>query len=548
MGDAAIPRVDTRNLALGVLVALLTANAASAASPLADAAASGDADRIHAMIAAGEDVNQTANDGATALLWATYYQDTELVGALLDAGADPNIGNDYGITPLLQASSTGDAAIVSALLDAGADPSITHTEGQTALLAAARTGSGETVRLLLDHGVDPDQADDYQQQTPLMWAAAEGHLNVVSALLDAGANPDLQAGVSSLSEHKNADYPTGGFTALMFATRNGHHDVVRRLVEGGSDLNMTNGDGATAMMIAIVNDRFDLAAELLSLGADANDGSLYHAVEMRDATTDWYARDGSRLRADHRNENSALDLIALLLDAGADPDKVRVGQMHSFSLCCDAYANGSAMYRAAVAADVEALKLLIAHGADVEASPSRVEEAGPAANQNVGKAPLLAAMAGGKGVPLSAGPGFNREGAPPFREASNRSPVDAMRVLLEAGANPDVLTPDRNKGLLDGIDFVWGGETALHDAARTRRIDVIRLLAEFGATLDLPDRNGMTALDIAENPLPDDPPNPFGPERGIYGDATDAEVAAVLRELIDAADGRVASAEPGAAR
>ena len=154
MGDAAIPRIDTRNLALGVLVALLTAKATSAASPLADAAASGDADRIHAMIAAGGDVNQTANDGATALLWATYYQEAELVGALLDAGADPNIGNDYGITPLLQASSTGDAAIVAALLDAGADPSITHTEGQTALLAAARTGSGETVRLLLDHGVE----------------------------------------------------------------------------------------------------------------------------------------------------------------------------------------------------------------------------------------------------------------------------------------------------------------------------------------------------------------------------------------------------------
>ena len=38
-------------------------------------------------------------------------------------------------------------------------------------------------------------------------------------------------------------------------------------------------------MIAIVNDRYDLAATLVELGADVNDGSLYHAVEMRDATT-----------------------------------------------------------------------------------------------------------------------------------------------------------------------------------------------------------------------------------------------------------------------
>jgi hypothetical protein len=50
--------------------------------------------------------------------------------------------------------------------------------------------------------------------------------------------------------------------------------------------------------IAIVNDRFDLAKTLLDLGADPNDGSLYFAVDMHDATHDMRARDGSRLRAD----------------------------------------------------------------------------------------------------------------------------------------------------------------------------------------------------------------------------------------------------------
>jgi len=534
-----------RRMAIGALVALLGTNVSWAKSPVADAAAAGDTDTVRELIADGADINLPANDGATALLWATYYQDIEMVTALLASGADPDMANAYGVTPLLQASSTGDSAIVAALLEAGADPSIAHTEGQTALLAAARSGNVETVRLLLEHGADPDRADDYQQQTPLMWAAAEGHLPVVSMLLEAGADPDKQAAVSSLTEHRNADYPTGGFTALMFATRNGHGDIVRRLHEGGADLGLRNGDGATAMMIAIVNDRFDLAAEILGLGADPDDGSLYHAVEMRDATTDWYAKDGSRLRADHENENTALDLIALLLEAGADPNAVRIGQMHSASLCCDAYANGSAIYRAAVAADVEALKLLVAHGGDVAWMPSNVSEAGPGANQHAGKAALLAAMNGGKGVPLSAGPGFVREGPPPFREVSNRNPVDAMRVLLEAGADPDALTPERNKGRLDGIDFVFGGETALHDAVRTRRVDVIRLLAEHGATLDMPDRNGMTPLDLAENPLPDDPVDPFGNSDGIYGDATDAEVAALLRELISERDARVAG---GAAR
>jgi uncharacterized protein len=530
-----------RGLVRVTMAALLIVQSASAASPIASATREGSLDLARELIDAGEDVNLPANDGSTALLWATYYQDADLVKALLAAGADPNTANSYGVTPLLQAAGTGDAAVVTALLEGGADPAITHTEGQTALMAAAMTGSEETVRSLLEHGSDPDMADSYQGETPLMWAAAEGHVNVVSALLEAGADPDIQARVSSLSDHKNADFPSGGFTALMFAARNGHVDVVRYLADAGADLNLTNGDGATAMMISIVNDRFDLAALLLELGADVNDGSLYHAVEMRDATTDWYARDGSRLRANHDNEHSALDLIRVLLEAGADPNGVRIGQMHSASLCCDAYANGSPMYRAAVAADVEALRLLIEHGGDLEWSPSRRADGGPEANENVGRAPLLAAMVGGKGVPLSAGPGYNRDGPPPFREPSNRNPADAMRVLLEAGADPDVKTPDREKGPLDGVDFVWGGETALHDAARIRRIDIIRVLAEFGATLDMPDRNGMTPLDLAENPLPDDPPDPFNPPRG-HGDATDAEVAAVLRELMQEAGAVVAAA------
>ena len=83
-------------------------------------------------------------------------------------------------------------------------------------------------------------------------------------------------------------------------------------------------------------------------------------MEMRDATTDWRARDGSRLRVDHPNKLTALDLAKVLLEAGADPDKPIAVQMHNASMCCDPKANATPFYRAAVAADVEALRLMLA--------------------------------------------------------------------------------------------------------------------------------------------------------------------------------------------
>jgi ankyrin repeat protein len=159
-------------------------------------------------------------------------------------------------------------------------------------MATSRTGNIDAVKLLIEAGANANVADAYQQETPLMWAAAEGHGDVVNELLKAGADPNRQAHINGISERKHGDHPTGGFTALMFATRNGHDDVAAALIKGGADPKLTNGDGLTASMVAIVNDRFDLAAKLVELGASANDGSLYFAVDMHDATTDMRAHDG----------------------------------------------------------------------------------------------------------------------------------------------------------------------------------------------------------------------------------------------------------------
>ena len=319
-----------------VTVLLVIRGQAASDSALIVAARNGDLAGVRAQIAKRVDVNEQASDGSTALLWAAYHSDLDMTRALIAAGAKVGIANRYGVTPLLQSSRTGAAPVIQALIRAGADAKPRRSDTETPLMAAARTGSLDAVKLLLEVGADVNATDAYQKQTALMWAAAEGHADVVKALLAAGADPNRKAHVSGITERKNSDFPTGGFTALMFAAREGHEAAVRALIAGGADPKLTNGDDATAMSIAIVNDRFDLAKTMLDLGADANDGSLYFAVDMHDATTDMRARDGSRLRADFDNTLTALDLVKLLLDKGADPNKAFVGKLHHSALCCDA--------------------------------------------------------------------------------------------------------------------------------------------------------------------------------------------------------------------
>jgi ankyrin repeat protein len=508
------------------LLAIVAATSQASYANVATAARDADVDAVRKLIAAGSDVNAPEADGTTALLWAAYQSSPELVSMLLDAGAEPNVANNFGVTPLLQASRYGDVATIQVLLKHGADLATATRDGETPLMAAARSGRVDAVKLLLEHGADPNAVDGLEEQTALMWATADGHLEVVDALLDAGADPNLKARVSELTKRSTrTDFPSGGFTALHWAVRDGNEPIVRRLHEAGADMNVANGDGATPIMLAIVNDRFDLAGVLLDLGADPKtDDSLYQAVEMHDSTTDWRAKDGTRLRSNHPNKLTALDLVAMLLEKGADPDKVFTGQLHSASMCCDTKGKGTPFYRAAIAADVEAMKLMIARGANLEWTPKSDETddgaVPPPGGGNVGKTPLMVAMNGGKGVGMAGGPGDIREGAkPPFREVSNRSPVDAVKLLLASGANPNAVTP--------------AGDSALHLAAFDGKLDIVRTLAEGGADLNLKDGAGKTALQVVENQPPRPPPPTAGALVSDERPAQPTEVAALLRELMN---------------
>jgi ankyrin repeat protein len=471
---------------LGVVlgVALLQPAGPAAQSPISTAAKAGDRAAVRRLITGRADVNVPAADGSTALLWAVYNSDLEMVKALIAAGARLDVANRYGITPVLQAARTGDMPILEALLTAGANLKLAGSEGETPLMAAARAGRADAVRLLLARGADVNGIDANQEQTALMWAAAEGHTEVVNALLEAGAKPNMQAAQTRITDRRHADHPTGGFTALMWAARNGHEDTVRALAKAGADLNAKNGDNASATVIAIANDRLDIANLLLDLGADPNDGSLYFAVDQHDGTLDMRARDGGLLRWDHPNKTTTMDLIKRLVAMGADVNKAFQGQLHSISMCCGDNHNASPFFRAAVAADVEALKVLLPK-ADLKWMPTPAAGGGGRGGA-IGRSAVMVAATGGRGASFGGGPGFGRTWKVEWREPGSRVPTEAVELLIKAGADPNFQLED-------------DGNTALHQAVQRNDLEMIRVLARNGANLELYNWAGQTPVALAED-------------------------------------------------
>jgi ankyrin repeat protein len=166
-------------------------------APVAEAAMRGDVAEVRALIARGEDVNAALGDGMTALHWSAERGDNELASLLLSAGAQTESTTRLGdYRPLHLAAKGGHESVVRELLQAGAtsDP-VTTTGDVTPLHMAAASGNAASVALLLEHGAEVDRRETAWGQTALMFAAASGRVETIRALLDGGATIDSHAEV-----------------------------------------------------------------------------------------------------------------------------------------------------------------------------------------------------------------------------------------------------------------------------------------------------------------------------------------------------------------
>lgn len=159
------------------------------------------------------------------------------------------------MSSLYAAAERGDVAKVAALLDEGVDPNEGEgDDGTTALTVAAFLGHVGVVRLLLDRGADVDRPNKHGSR-PLAAAARNAKAQVITMLLRAGASLTAEG--------------AGATTAFMEATSGSPH-AVRAFLAHGVDVNAVSSKGYTALQCAAINSTHGLEVIRLLLEAGAD--------------------------------------------------------------------------------------------------------------------------------------------------------------------------------------------------------------------------------------------------------------------------------------
>ncbi len=540
--------------AIGALCLSALLHAAAPAMSLADAAMQGNKDAVRTLLKQGADVNTAQGDGMTALHWAAQKGDVDLAKTLLYAGANVKAATRVGgYTPLLIASKIGNAPMIEALVAGGADPGSATMNGTTALMFAAQAGNADAVKALIARGADVNAKEKVKGESALMIAAAYGRADVIRVLTAKGADPKVTTKVMDLAAFNKEEQERfaqfqqqqaqaaarggrggapepnrggrgfnpnakpgidrqynftelvgywGGMAPLHFAARQGQIDAAKALLEAGADINQrSSGDHSTPMLVAAINGHFDLAKVLLDKGADPNAAQhngvtpLYAALNCQWAAKALYPQP----RAYEQQQASYLDLMKALLDKGADPNvrltkKVWYSQ-YDFDQSGVDEIGATPFWRAAYSADVAAMKLLVAHGADFNIPTSkgagrpRTGDIGERAVQDISGLPPI--PVGGPGVPpllAAAGQGYGEGFAANHHRFAPGGMLAAVKYLVEE-LHVDVNAREHE------------GNTAIHNAAARGDNEMIQYLISKGADPKIINRAGQTTVDMANGPV-----------------------------------------------
>jgi len=321
----------------------------------------------------------------------------------------------------------GDCEAVSHLLDLGADIDNLKGDYGTPMMAAASNGKLEMIHLLIERGADVKKKDDSKRRfgrSAIDVAAANCHETVVRALLDKGA-------VFTHESILTIDH--GRYTPLQALSRRADSAALTRLLlENGANVDYATGAAHyqvgswTPLQLAAKYGGDATLQVLLEYGADVNNRGSHEFTPLYLAT--------------QRTDHSLASILRLLSVKGIE--------INAKSDYLDGY---TALHMAVKLGKSDILKILLDHGADINAINTKGETA------------LIV------GATCS-----------PWEKYQQ-----VIHILVERGANIETVDED--------------GNTAIMVAAKhwNKSLEVIQFLVERGAESSTRNLKGLTALMIA---------------------------------------------------
>ncbi|EQB48109.1 hypothetical protein CGLO_12685 [Colletotrichum gloeosporioides Cg-14] len=197
--------------------------------------------------------------------------------------------------------------------------------GMTPLQQASSDGHEEIVRLLLEHGAGINLSGKHGNA--LSAAAKNRHMGTVQLLVDHDA--DVNAGGERFA------------SALSAAAWGGNVDIVQHLLDHDADVNATGKSLASPLVSAVTKGHAEVVQLLLDSGADVTALNSAGCALMAAA------------------QHSRILIAKLLLERGANVQCRHRGLEDTFHLIPLVIASGKG--------DLEAMKLLLEHGADLNA-------------------------------------------------------------------------------------------------------------------------------------------------------------------------------------
>ena len=413
----------------------------------------------------------------------------------------------------LRAGTCGAAAlfVMSAPSFAQTPPAAQPARVTTPLHRAVEGDDAAEVARLIRSGANIKAIDRYGV-APISLACARGNTDIVELLLQAGADVNTAlpegetclmtaAGTGSLRTVKallvrganvNAVESWKGQTALMWAAAEGHAPVVDALIEAGADVHARSKAGFTPLLFAVRQGSVAAVRSLLKAKADVNDVAKAAAISSN--STAKPVTDATSALA-MAVINAHYEVAGVLLENGADPNvpDARGSILHALAWMRKPGAAGGdqAPPQSNGLDSLGLAESLLTHGANPNVRIAWQEIPFDRDDGEVKSPPNI--RVGRDYISLV--------GATPFYLAAKNGDVELMRLLAKYGADPLLPTVQNVTPLMAAAGLgTWAGETPgpLNGTPEVERLEAVKLAIALGNDIN-------AVADFGDFPIAGDP-------------------------------------------